>query len=142
MWCLFLSHGITKFGWQAWNFVLPLFLLHFRSVDDALLYPAIFGLCITLSKLTLSPMLGSLADSAPNRLTVIRLGIGAQILGCTGTTAVIAAAYYWGTTSEDGGGFVLSLPVFVFTCCSGIVETLGTALASSAVKKDWTPALF
>eukprot|EP00397_Hematodinium_sp_SG-2012_P030799 GEMP01032644.1.p1 GENE.GEMP01032644.1~~GEMP01032644.1.p1 ORF type:complete len:248 (+),score=35.93 GEMP01032644.1:60-803(+) len=118
-----LSHGLTRLGSKAWEFVIPIFLL---TWSPSLWYPAIFGLSVTFAKLFLAPHIGSWADKQ-SRFLVIKVGIGLQAIAVAGSSALLL--------------FPRSTPLFISILCCGILEALGATLSLSAVKKDWVPQL-
>ena len=67
----------SKLGSKAWEFATPLLLLNFDP--DSLLAPVAYGMITEASVLLLGPTIGSIADRAESRLTVIYRGCLVQV---------------------------------------------------------------
>jgi len=120
-----ISHGLTKLGSKAWEFCIPLFLL---SWSPNLIYPAIFGLTMTVSKLLVSPSLGRWADrDSASRLQVVKIGTGMQAVAVCGSASMLI--------------FDRSTPLFIGILACGVVECIFSGLTLNAVKKDWVPQI-
>eukprot|EP00392_Amoebophrya_sp_AT5.2_P011326 g11403.t1 len=132
-----LSHFLTNVGWQAWQFVIPLYL--------DISYAASYGLVIMLANLFLSPRIAPYADRATTRMRTVSAGILLQIVGLVLGMAVLWASCSWGrggSRRENNFHAQEQAVFFVLLCVGGVCEKLGNVLTLNSVKRDWTPWLF
>ncbi|CAD7940581.1 unnamed protein product [Amoebophrya sp. A120] len=147
LWSLYLltsSHFLTNVGWQAWQFVVPLYLLSFSADDSSIEYAAVYGLVVMLSTFVLSPRSGAWADRlGPDyRMQIVSVGILVQVVGlCMGLAVILVRS---DIVVVEGSNESLELFVCAYACLclGGILEKAGNVLTLNAVKKDWVPWLF
>ncbi|KAL3811613.1 hypothetical protein ACHAXA_006685 [Cyclostephanos tholiformis] len=140
---ILLSATASRLGSRCWEFALPLLLLEWSP--NSLMAPASLGLVCALSRVTISPKLGIMADRSWDRMHAMLVGFAMQAGGCLSSVCVLAG-YNWSRSSYPSTGAtsnaVARLTSLALVITAGVVETLGSQLASVAVKKEWVPIVF
>jgi iron-regulated transporter 1 len=132
--CILLSTVISRFGSRTWEFATPLLLLEWSP--GSLAAPAALGLTCAFFRTSVSPMLGRLADEKWDRMSTVWLGTGMQAGGCL---LSVGALILWNKISSNPMSRVITLLMVIL---AGVMESLGSQLASVAVKKEWLPIVF
>ncbi|CAN5415291.1 hypothetical protein BH10BDE1_BH10BDE1_27790 [soil metagenome] len=127
---------LTRSGDQAWDFAVPLVLLHL--LPGELRVAALYFLLIRVATVVFLPRLSMLIDRL-DRLKSATLGIVLQLCGVVaGFTSIV-----WLPTGEtphlQSTGFVVA---FIALVISGIVSQLGSSFMDIAIANDLVPSTF
>jgi solute carrier family 40 (iron-regulated transporter), member 1 len=129
---------LTRSGDQAWDFAVPLVLLHI--FPGQIRFAALYYFVIRLGVALLLPRLGSIIDHVDRRVAT-KLGIVLQLFG-----VVFGTFSLWLLTSHPPGAdaaltgtdwFYFSLLVF-----TGVISSLGASLMEIAIASDLIPSAF
>lgn len=135
---ILMSRLLTRSGDQAWDFVVPLALLHI--FPGHLQMAALYYLIVKLGVLLMTPILGRWVDRSA-RSTVIRRGIGIQFFS---VLAGFAFFYFLDKQSHNDPGVFLNGPekiFFVGLAVAGVLASLGSVITEISVGNDLTPLL-
>lgn len=121
------SRILTRSGDQAWDFAVPIFLLHI--LPGQLRIAALYYLIVKLINVLLLPRFSVIIDRT-NRSSATKLGIFFQLLG-----VLIGAASIYGMSTTG------SLPLlFIALTIGGILSGLGASFMDIAVANDLVPS--
>lgn len=112
-----------------------------------LMYAGIFGLCVTICKIFILPVLGGRADDPRlSRLKIVTVAICSEFVSVLLATFVIVGLRADSLAEDDSdktfNDFSTKLALFITLTACGIVESLGASMALNATKKDWIPVLY
>jgi iron-regulated transporter 1 len=134
------SHFLTKWGDQMFDFVVPLVMIYIYP--DNLQPPAIYALVNQFVCVVFGQSLGNWIDMTP-RLKVIRVGIFVQ----NGAVLVTSVLIYLLVLLRDGiatNGILdtwSSASVFAAILLTSSVGSLGSMTMNIAVERDWVPVI-
>jgi solute carrier family 40 (iron-regulated transporter), member 1 len=131
---LLIGRFLTRSGDQAWDFAVPIVLLHL--MPGQLRIAALYFLIIRIATVLLLPRLSMLIDRI-DRLSSARIGMFLQLVG------VVAGFFSVRYLPVDVKDYFLSLPfilIFSLLSVSGIVAQLGSSFMDIAIANDLVPS--
>jgi iron-regulated transporter 1 len=134
---LLLGRLLTRSGDHAWDFAVPLALLH--AFPGRLQIAAVYYLITKLLMMLVTPKCGRWMDQTP-RLKVLQAGILMQFI------AVVAGGFFfWGvdTKAHEGNALLSSelLPFFAGLLVMGVFASLGALMMEISVGNDVVPSV-
>lgn len=126
---IYVSHFLSAWGDRMWRFAVALFLMDLAS--DSLLLPAIYGLTLAGSVLTLGPVIGTVIDRS-RRLPTAQASVVIQDLAIAACAAILLIHKL---SLVSGDWFTL----FVKISCVvlGTVAHMGSTASKIMLEKDW-----
>jgi len=135
---ILLSRLLTRSGDQAWDFIVPLALLHL--FPGRLQIAAFYYLIVKVGVLVFTPSLGRWMDVSA-RGVVIKRGIGIQFISVFVGMIIF---YFFDIQSHDSNDAILSGTkqlYFVGLILVGILASLGSVITEISVGNDLVPLL-
>lgn len=134
---LLIGRLLTRSGDHAWDFAVPLALLH--AFPGKLQVAAVYYLLSKLFMMLMTPRCGRWIDATP-RLTVLRSGIGLQFV-----TVILGGLAFWQLDQQTHLlGPTFSLPVilsFSVLLATGVFASLGALITDISIGNDVVPSL-
>lgn len=134
---LLLSRLLTRSGDQAWDFVVPLALLH--AFPGRLQIAALYYLIIKIGSFILTPIIGKWIDST-SRSFVVKAGVWMQF--CAILAGVICFWFLDIEAHQDGNLMKsTTLALFLALSLAGVMASLGSLITDISVGNDLAPTL-
>lgn len=129
---ILISRFLTRFGDQAWDFAVPITLMHIYP--GQIQYIAILYLISKIAQIVLGPWVLSKIDQT-SRLSIYKLGIGSQTLALISMWGLILFASISKSNNQEYSN-VVNGSVFFILALLGAISNLGSSLMDVSVGFD------
>lgn len=131
---LLLGRFLTRSGDQAWDFAVPIVLLHL--MPGQLRIAALYFLILRIATVLLLPRLSMLIDRI-DRQSTAKIGMVLQLVG---VLAGFFSVLYLPVEGHDHFSSLLFIAMFLMLSMSGVVAQLGSSFMDIAIANDLVPS--